>query len=129
MGRHGYENVTTRLAFDTPLVTAGGLRLLGHLGRIQGMRGVMRWLFSKFRVGSDRVGLSVTAVGRTQGRPLRRFMSFEGRREADITALMASKTIVLMLDESPQTGIHHLEEICGIDDYADGLRDEGGFLT
>lgn len=129
MRRHGYERVTTRLAFDTPLVTAGGLRLLGHLGRIQGMRGVMRWLFSKFRVGSDRVGLSVTAVGRTQGKPSRRFMSFEARKEAEITALMASQTIVLMLDEPPQTGIHHLEEIRGIDDFADGLRGEGSVLA
>ena len=42
---------------------------------------------------------------------------------------MASQTIVLMLDEPPQTGIHHLEEIRGIDDFADGLRGEGSVLA
>ncbi|MCX5570676.1 hypothetical protein [Kaistia nematophila] len=121
MRRHGWPSVTTRLGFASPLIGASSLRLLSGLARRDWFRRLLRWSMARFRLGSDRTALAVEAVGKG-GR--RRRLALEGWAEAEITALIAAR-VALLLREAPRAGVHHIEELWALGDFARELAAEG----
>lgn len=121
MRRHGWPDVTTRLGFASPLVGPSTLRLMSGLARRGWFRRLLRWSMARFRLGSDRAALAVEAVGEG-GRRCR--LVLEGRAEADITALVAVR-VALLLRDAPRAGVHHIEELWALGDFARELAAEG----
>jgi len=121
MRRHGWPAVTTRLGFASPLVSASSLRLMSGLAGRDWFRRLLRWSMARFRLGSDRTALAVEAVGEG-GR--RRRLVLEGRAEAEITALVAAR-VALLLRDAPRKGVHHIEELWALGDFAHDLVAEG----
>ncbi|OJH35273.1 saccharopine dehydrogenase family protein [Cystobacter ferrugineus] len=106
-------SVSTWLCFDSALLTAG-MRLAARVGlswllRVPALRrGVMRVL-GACRLGSDVCRVLVRAEGRLGGHPATREFAFEGRREAELTALVAAEAARWLLAGHRPGGVLALE--------------------
>lgn len=121
----GLAEARTLLTFDS--ATLGRL-LLTVLPRIAASRALssaarrsMRWL----RFGSDRAALTVEVSGRRGGRAATARAALEGRKEAEITALVAALVVkhALLAENAP--GVRHIEQVLSIETLTPALRDYG----
>ncbi len=102
---------TTRLAFDSRLMTAS-LFFLGSLCQGNGalMRLVSR-LSPMLAFGSDDYVAVVEAHGQRDGKPATVRSRFCGRREADVTARVATFVVRSVLGRPQRNGIFHIHQL------------------
>lgn len=121
-------DTATYLTFDSTAVS----RLI--FGALPLLRGRAAWVpvltrvLSRLRFGSRRAALSIGVTGSRNGVPCAITAFYEGQREADITAQIAAITIERALSVRPAAGVHHLEMLLSLDDFAAQLRSEGGSI-
>ncbi|MCO5084402.1 MAG: hypothetical protein M9955_22440 [Rhizobiaceae bacterium] len=121
----GLAEARTLLTFDS---AALGRLLLAVLPRIAAspmlssvVRKSMRWL----RFGSDRAALTVTVSGYHGGRPATASAVLEGRKEAEITALVAALVVKHAQHAGLAPGVRHIEQVLSIEALAPALREHG----
>ncbi|OCW57897.1 hypothetical protein AWJ14_03655 [Hoeflea olei] len=122
--RRGYRAVETRLALGSPLVTPWTLGLLSRLSRNAGVRRALVRLLGLLRIGDDRAALLVEASGQIGEGPARCSIALDGRREADITAMMAAE-VALRLDTAGAQGVRHIDELWRLGEFEEALSAEG----
>lgn len=122
--RQGMANVTTRLGLDSPLITRGALRMLARMAGRPWVRRLLCWSMARFRLGSDRASLVVTAAGHGTNGPMHRRLTLDGRAEAAITALVAAR-VAQMLPGKARPGVWHIDEIWQFSDFAPALTQAG----
>lgn len=119
-------DTATYLTFDSAaisrLIFRALLLLRGRAGAVPFLTG----LLSRLRVGSKRAALSITVSGSCNGAPHTVTALYEGQREAEITAEIATLAIERVLSERPAAGVQHLEGLMRLDDVTARLRDAGG---
>ncbi|MCY1312614.1 hypothetical protein D9M70_630510 [compost metagenome] len=80
------------------------------------------------RIGSDRAALAVEVRGEVDARTEICRAVLEGRREADITALVAALTVKHLAQTEIRAGVWHIDQILSIDRLAPALREHGVLL-
>lgn len=121
----GLAEARTLLAFAAPL--PGGL-LFPLLRRIAGtpaLAAVARRAMARIRLGSDRTALAVEVTGTSGGRPAMRRAALEGRREAEITALVAAIAVRHLHRSPPPPGVRHIEQALSVAALAPELAAHG----
>jgi saccharopine dehydrogenase (NAD+, L-lysine forming) len=107
----GIADAQTFLAIGNEWIT----RLLYHgAQRLAGRKRLQRViaaLLARVRIGSDRAALAVEVFGLRNGRPSIVRATCEGRREGDITALVAGLVVERLLESPVPPGIHHIEQV------------------
>lgn len=101
----------TRVAYDSKLLTA----LLFWLGRRFADNAAMEKFVNRIShmptFGSDKCVLSVTAKGLKNGNPITRTALFRGRREATVTAAVATLMAEDLLSGKVPPGTHHSHQV------------------
>lgn len=121
--RRGYPRVETRLALASPLVTPATLRLLARIAGRPRLRRAVAGSMPFLRIGSDRTGLLVEARVREEERPACR-LTLEGRREAEITALVAAE-VALRAPGLKDRGVRHLDDLMVLEDFRAAFSAQG----
>ncbi|OPA75258.1 saccharopine dehydrogenase [Paenibacillus selenitireducens] len=111
----GIPTVTTRLCFDSGLVTRS-LALFQRLGLTKllnnnGMRKLAVQLFGQLKLGTDQYALKVDAWGRKSHKKVRSELFLHGNNEARITALTAAAVANIVYEKSLRQGVFHIEQL------------------
>ncbi|WP_375055229.1 saccharopine dehydrogenase NADP-binding domain-containing protein [Zobellella sp. DQSA1] len=94
-------------------------------GREQWRRRLAR-LMTYVRIGSDHAELVVKVTGIKDRRPHIAQARYQGRKEADITALVAALAVAKLAESPPMPGVCHLDELLSLGDILDPLTEAGG---
>jgi hypothetical protein len=120
----GIPDVTTRLALDLRLLTAGlfGLRrVLRPVARHPRAARLLAGGFGGVHLGGDRFAVRVDA--RRGGRRATRVLS--GREQSRVTGLVAAHVTARLLDGGLPPGVHHVDELPELAGIPDALRSAG----
>ena len=121
----GVANTRTLLTFETPLISRAMFFLLSRVARWPLLRAPIQAAMPWLRLGSERAALSVTVRGLRNGEETQVTMTLEGRKEADITALVAARAVTHLLQAGARPGVHHIEQVMSLDTLAPALADAG----
>ncbi len=117
----GVADTRTLLTFETPLVSRAMFFLLSRVAAWPFLRAPVQAVMPRLRVGSDRAALSVTARGLRGGAETSAAMTLEGRREADITALVAARAVTGLMENGVRAGVHHIHQVMTLDAFTPAL--------
>lgn len=82
------------------------------------------WLFMNAHLGSDVCGVAVRAEGRTNTRAHSLTLGVVGRKEAQMTAIIAAETARQILAKQPAPGVFHSEQVVALDPIVRALQAE-----
>jgi len=121
----GIPSISTWFRFDDRVSTwvlakisqKGGGKLL----RRKWFRKIAVWLFLNVHMGSDTCGVAVRAVGDNK-----KTLTFGlvGRKEALMTAIVATETVRQVLSGSMPSGVYHSEQVIQMDPVITALKHE-----
>ncbi|HEY9009676.1 MAG TPA: NAD(P)H-binding protein [Devosia sp.] len=117
--------VTTRIAFESRLVTAALFGIGSWFAGNGLVRGVLRRSFPAFRLGSRTVNLSVEAVGYRHGNRRRSSVRFLAEGESRTTARLAALMIRMLMARPPRPGIWHSHEALNVPAFLSAVETEG----
>lgn len=121
-------SVSTWVRFDgrlsTWLFAVSSRAGLGRLLRRSYWRKLAVWLFMNVHVGSDICGVAVRGLGRTKNGSEEITIGVIGRREAQMTAIIAAETTRQVLAANPGSGVFHSEQAIAIDPVIAALKKE-----
>ncbi|KSV83412.1 NAD(P)H-binding protein [Sinorhizobium sp. Sb3] len=124
----GLSDASTLLAFDPPMMARLVFALLGFIRAKPWLTRLMGKTMPYMRIGSDRAALAVEVRGEVDARTEICRAVLEGRREADITALVAALTVKHLAQTEIRAGVWHIDQILSIDRLAPALREHGVLL-
>ncbi|HST41983.1 MAG TPA: hypothetical protein VLK58_20865 [Conexibacter sp.] len=132
----GVASASTWLALDPApatglfvLAARAGLGRLVARGRPRSRAAALRLLAAGGAApGSDACVLAARARGLRDGRPHERQASLAGRREAELTGLVAAVATRALLHDDPPAGVHHIEQVLKLDAVVASLRAAGAQL-
>lgn len=123
----GVPGAATRLCFDSEAATrtVAALRAAGLLSALRSakVRQKAARLAGRLRFGSDSYAVKAEATGVAAGRMVKVEALLSGNDEARTTALVAAQVGLALYRERMPPGIHHIEQLMTLDQFADPLRD------
>ena len=96
---------------------------LGWLFRNPAFRNWLVSVIQKFRFGSDVFVLTSRVIGNLPGQVYQSWL--RGKGEAKITALIATESILKLIQSRPPTGVYHSEQIFSLETFIPLLSSEG----
>ena len=124
----GLSDASTFLAFDPPMMARMVFALLPFIRATPWLTRLMGQTMPYMRFGSDRAALAVEVHSEIDGRTEICRAVLEGKREADITALVAALTVKHLSQTEIRAGVWHIDQILSIDELAPVLRESGILL-
>ncbi|QXC52497.1 NAD(P)H-binding protein (plasmid) [Agrobacterium salinitolerans] len=124
----GLSDASTLLAFDPPMMARMMFALLGFIRAKPWLTRLMGKTMPYMRIGSDRAALAIEVRGEVEARTEIFRAVLEGRREADITALVAALTVEHLAQTEFRAGVWHIDQILSIDRLAPALGEYGVLL-
>jgi saccharopine dehydrogenase (NAD+, L-lysine-forming) len=103
--------VTTRLAFDSRLVTATLFALGAAFRNSETMMRLASRLSPNVSFGSDACVAVAEALGTKDGEPAAAAVRFSARKEAEVTAHVAAIVVRLVLEREERNGVFHVHQL------------------
>lgn len=114
--RQNIPDTATYLSLVPAMMARAIFALIPVLQRSPPFSRWVRKLMPYLRFGSDRTALSVEVEGVRQGQPTTVRATMEGRKEAEITALVAAFVVNAASNRLNPSGVHHLDEIMSLEE-------------
>ena len=111
----GIADVQTFMTFDTPGISRMMFPMLRRVAASAVLTRLFKAIMPYAKIGSDRTALSVVVQGTKAGKKMTQRKTIEGRKEADITALIAALVVEHVLRRGVGAGIHHIEQVLSLD--------------
>lgn len=124
----GLSDASTFLSFDPPMMARVVFALLRFIRATPWLTRLIGKTMRYTGLGSDRPALAVEVHGMVDGRAEICRAVLEGRKEADITALVAALTLKHLAQTEICVGVAHIDEMLSIDKLAPALREHGVLL-
>ena len=126
-------SVATWIRFKDPFSTWAFAKAsqagLGRLLRRRWWRKIALWLFMKVHIGSDICGVAARATGRTKDGSETLTFGVIGRKEALMTAIIATETVRQLLSKISTAGVLHSEQVIALAPVITALRKEMSDIT
>lgn len=120
--------VKTRLCFDSAFITKGIARMkeIGGLGILQNqnVRHMTEKAMTTLAFGSDKYALKVEAVGKKAGKVVKSELLIQGRKEAEITGLVAAAAARNLYEGEYPKGVYHIEQLFDLSILPTNIRKE-----
>ncbi|HXV32044.1 MAG TPA: hypothetical protein VD840_17080, partial [Sinorhizobium sp.] len=127
--RHlGLDAAETFLTFDSAAMTRLAFALVPLLRGRRAAVDLLKRLLPAIRIGSARAALSVEVSACGEGVPQSARATYEGTREADLTALIAALVVRKIMERPPAPGVRHIDEVLSLQEIVPVLEAEGGAI-